>query len=57
MFFYIVKAVGASVRIFQLLDRVSEINDGDLVMETLKGGMYVYVNMWVDMFLCYYDLL
>ena len=34
----LLQAVGASVRIFELLDRVSEIRDGTLVFEPFKGG-------------------
>ena len=37
------QAVGASVRIFELLDRVSEIKDGTLIFEPFKGGVSVHV--------------
>ena len=36
--YHFLQAVGASVRIFELLDRVSEIKDGSLVFEPFKGG-------------------
>ena len=32
------QAVGASVRIFELLDRVSEVQDGEATFEPFKGG-------------------
>lgn len=35
--------MGASIRIFELLDRVSEIKDGDQVLEILKGGEVINV--------------
>lgn len=36
------KAVGASVRIFQLLDRVSEVPNGSDVADPFKGGKIPY---------------
>lgn len=38
--------MGASIRIFELLDRESEITDGDQVLETLKGGMCTVLQMY-----------
>lgn len=33
------QAVGASIRIFELLDRMSLIQDGELIFEPFKGGV------------------
>ena len=35
-----IQAVGASVRVFELLDRCNEIRDGEEILETLKGGIH-----------------
>lgn len=37
------QAVGASIRIFQLLDRVSEIEDGIQVLDAFKGGTHSHM--------------
>ncbi len=40
------KAVGASTRIFDLLDRRSEIRDGKDTLDHLKGGLCCAVLQW-----------
>jgi hypothetical protein len=43
-----VQAVGASIRIFELLDRSSEVADGGQVLQALKGGKpawYISMNV------------
>ena len=45
---YCTQAVGASTRIFELLDRVSEIRDGTDVLDHLKGGILQYVFMMLS---------
>ncbi len=39
-------AVGASTRIFDLLDRRSEIRDGKDTLDHLKGGLCCAVLQW-----------
>ena len=51
VYMYHVQAVGASVRIFELLDRVSEIKDGEQKLETLKGGMVVKLKLMLKKYI------
>lgn len=38
----LLQAVGASIRIFELMDRESEVKDGDQVLEQFGRGIYMW---------------
>ena len=53
----ILQAVGASIRIFELMDRESGVKDGDLIPENFdKGNFCVYIHSSWCVCVCRYNV-